>query len=63
MTARRKKLMGWTAGVTAALLLAGGIAYHLLMPRMLFLGVPPQQLFLLADAADETGIRFWFWLR
>ncbi len=63
MTDRHKKLTGWIAGVAAALFLAGGIAYHLLMPRMLFLGVPPQQLFLLADAADETGIRFWFWLR
>ncbi|MDE0123726.1 MAG: cobaltochelatase subunit CobN [Bryobacterales bacterium] len=63
MTVRHKKLLSWVAGAGAALILAGGIAYHLLMPRMLFLGVPPQQLFLLADAADETGIRFWFWMR
>ena len=63
MTLRYKKLLKWLAGVAVALFLAGGIAYHLLMPRMLFLGVPPQQLFLLADAADATGVRFWFWSR
>lgn len=63
MTPRHRKLLKWLAGAAAALFLAGGIAYHLLMPKMLFLGVPPQQLFLLADAADATGIRFWFWSR
>ncbi|MDE0109000.1 MAG: cobaltochelatase subunit CobN [Bryobacterales bacterium] len=63
MTLRHKKLLKWLAGSAAALFVAGGLAYHLLMPRMLFLGVPPQQLFLLADAADATGVRFWFWSR
>ena len=63
MTVRRKKFLGWIAGATVALLLAGGYAYHRLMPRLLFLGVPPQLLFLLADASDATGIRFWFWTR
>ena len=63
MTVRHKKLLKWIAGGVVALFLAGGYAYHLLMPKMLFLGVPPQQLFLLADAADATGVRFWFWSR
>ena len=63
MTVPRKRLLKWLAAVAVALFLAGGAAYHLLMPRMLFLGVPPQQLFLLADASDATGIRFWFWSR
>ena len=63
MTFRHNRLLKWIAAAAIGLFLAGGIAYHLLMPKMLFLGVPPQQLFLLADAADATGIRFWFWSR
>ena len=63
MTLRWKRLLMWLAWTGGSLFVIGGAAYHFLMPKMLFLGIPPQQLFLLADASDATGIRFWFWSR
>ena len=63
MTFPSKRVLKWLGGAALALFLAGGYAYHVLMPRILFLGVPPQRLFALAEASDTTGVRFWFWMR
>jgi len=63
MTAGKRRTLKALGVAAVALFAMGGYLYHTLMPRMLFLGVPPQQMFLLSGASDATGVKFWFWFK